>query len=57
MNTQKKLFAFKLADKQAKSADQNKWKARDGVALAACTSFSGPPKFATFTGADTDLLC
>jgi hypothetical protein len=42
MNTEKKLFAFKLADQQAKSADQNRmWKARDGVAMAGC-SFPTP---------------
>ena len=32
---EKKTFAFKLADKSAKS--DGKWKARDGVALAGCT--------------------
>jgi hypothetical protein len=38
MNTQKKLFAFKLAEKQSRNIDQNdgKWKARDGVAIAGC---------------------
>lgn len=45
MDTQKKLFAFKLAEKQAKNADENdgKWKARDGLAIAACTRKNGNP--------------
>lgn len=34
---QKKTFAFKLADENAKGA--RKWQTRDGVALAGC---SGP---------------
>jgi len=32
---EKKTFAFKLADANAKGA--RKWKARDGVALAGCS--------------------
>lgn len=32
---EKKTFAFKLAEKGAKSP--RKWKARDGVALAGCS--------------------
>jgi hypothetical protein len=31
----KKTFAFKLADKNAKGA--SKWKARDGISLAGCS--------------------
>jgi hypothetical protein len=42
MDTQKKLFAFKLAEKQAVNADQNKWKARDGIAIAGCTTGPTP---------------
>ena len=38
MHTQKKLFAFKLAEKQDSKADSGKWKARDGVAVAGCCS-------------------
>jgi hypothetical protein len=34
MKTEKKTFAFKLADKRQ---SRTKWAARDGVALAACT--------------------
>jgi hypothetical protein len=39
MDTQKKLFAFKLAEQQAKDNEQKneKWKARDGVAIAGCS--------------------
>jgi len=34
MKTEKKTFAFKLADKRQSGA---RWTARDGVALAACS--------------------
>jgi hypothetical protein len=59
MNTEKKLFAFKLADKQAKRADQNKWKARDGVAVAGCTLSAVSPGFqiGATTNFDTAVPC
>jgi len=43
MNTEKKLFAFKLAEKQSNGADQEKWTARDGVAIAGCSYGPAPP--------------
>ena len=47
MDTRKKLFAFKLADKQAAGVDRNngKWKARDGVVIAGCTLSAVSPGF------------
>lgn len=39
MEQNKKLFAFKLVDKQV--ANASKWKAREGVALAGCTLIDG----------------
>jgi hypothetical protein len=40
MDMQSKLFAFRLAEKQAAGRDDGKWKIRDGIASAqAC---SGP---------------
>ena len=37
MTTEKRTFAFKLA---ANRSGDGKWKARDGVALAACTELA-----------------
>ncbi|MEA3011144.1 MAG: hypothetical protein QOJ91_2836 [Sphingomonadales bacterium] len=37
---EKKTFAFKLANKN--SGDAQKWKAREGIALAGCTEFRFP---------------
>ena len=39
MNNDKKVFAFKLAEK--KKASTGKWKAREGVSLAGCTDSTG----------------
>jgi hypothetical protein len=36
MNNEKKVFAFKLAEKKEKAANA-RWKAREGVSLAGCT--------------------
>ncbi len=47
MNNPKKIFAFKLADKQAKAATP-KWKAREGVSLAGCTDPTGDGDFREF---------
>lgn len=54
MDMQKRLFAFKLAEKQAMSANQNsgKWKVRDGVAVAGCTQ-PNPVSQAFFPGPGT----
>ncbi len=38
MNNDKKVFAFKLAEKKEQQKDTTaKWKARDGVSVAGCT--------------------
>lgn len=38
MQSDKKLFAFKLAEKRDEaSTPQGKWKAREGLAVAGCT--------------------
>lgn len=40
MNNDKKVFAFKLAEKKEQEQEKEKaakWKARDGVSLAGCT--------------------
>jgi hypothetical protein len=44
MDTQKKLFAFRLADKQTRNAGESegKWKARDGIAIAGCCQSTIP---------------
>lgn len=42
MNTPKKLFAFKLADRQDEKAKKEKWSVRDGVAIAGCTAGPTP---------------
>jgi hypothetical protein len=56
MNTQKKLFAFKLADKQDKATP--KWKARDGVSLAGCTDATGDGDFRGFGHVrDSGVFC
>lgn len=60
MDAQKKLFAFKLADKQAIAANRNKqWKIRDGIASAQfCTGPSAALQYipvAVLT--DSSTLC
>jgi hypothetical protein len=60
MNTEKKLFAFKLAEEQV-STNQNSgtWKIRDGVAIAGCSS--KPPSALPYlpSGAieDSNIIC
>jgi len=42
MNNEKKVFAFKLAEKKQKEkAAPAKWTAREGVSLAGCTDYHG----------------
>ncbi len=44
MNNEKKIFAFKLAEKkeqEKEKAETAKWKAREGVSLAGCTDRTG----------------
>lgn len=36
-NTEKKLFAFKVAEKTQQVKPEAKWQAKDGVASAGCT--------------------
>jgi len=57
MKNQKKLFAFKLADKQDKAAP-HKWQARDGVSLAGCTDPTGDGDFREFGHSrDSGIFC
>jgi hypothetical protein len=62
MNTEKKLFAFRLAEKQSASVDGNngKWKARDGVAVAGCTFPTIVPpgyQLGVTSNSDTSVPC
>jgi hypothetical protein len=44
MNNDKKVFAFKLAEKKANETEKaatTKWKAREGLSVAGCTDPSG----------------
>lgn len=59
METQKKLFAFKLAAREDAKQD-NKWKAQEGRATAGCTDyrFVGNLRYASATlGADRGVYC
>lgn len=59
MNNQqeKKLFAFKLAEKKAetRAKPEVQWKTRDGVAAAGCSFPS--ERYAVRTGSDTGVYC
>jgi len=58
MQTQKKLFAFKLAARE--DAKKGKWKAQEGRAAAGCTDyrFVGNLRYASPTlGADRGVYC
>jgi hypothetical protein len=61
MNTEKRLFAFKLAGKQAGNADRDggRWTARNDVAIAGCTLIlpEGPPREPTMLVSDSDTFC
>lgn len=61
MNNEKKLFAFKLAEKNVTNSgqDNGKWKARDGVAIAGCTISDISPGFrlGALSGVDTSVPC
>jgi hypothetical protein len=54
---EKKTFAFKLADHGVKPSD--KWKAREGVALAGCTeTYPGSMNYrAAFIRSDNWVYC
>ena len=54
---EKKLFAFKLAEKKVQPAQpQAQWKTRDGVAVAGC-SFPSERYTAGTAGKDTGVYC
>jgi hypothetical protein len=62
MDMQKKLFAFRLAESQAKIANRSNgtWKARDGIAIAGCTAANiSAPRFIgdPLTGVDSAAIC
>jgi hypothetical protein len=58
MENQKKLFAFKLAEKQTNNGDRDngKWKARDGVSAQSCTDIPGRTR-SILTGGDLASGC
>jgi hypothetical protein len=63
METKQKLFAFKLAVPQsAKPAgveSQDKWKAKEGVAVAGCTLYklTGDYRFGSGISRDGGIYC
>lgn len=58
MNNNKKIFAFKLAEKKDRAAT-TKWRAREGVALAGCTDVTGDGDFRDSLprGHDNGVFC
>jgi hypothetical protein len=61
METNQKLFAFKLAAKEeAKQIDTDatgKWKAREGIAIAGCTRVRFGERAAGAFGQDSGIYC
>lgn len=60
MNNDKKVFAFKLAEKKEKETEKaTKWKAREGVSVAGCTDPTGYGDYRTsrYPGRDNDIWC
>lgn len=59
MKKQEKLFAFKLAQKQAEPAKQQKWSAREGLAAAGCTDPTGNynVRYSSSRGIDAGVYC
>jgi hypothetical protein len=61
MNNDKKVFAFKLADKKEdvkEKAATPKWKAREGVSVAGCTDPTGVGDYRwQGTGRDNGIWC
>ena len=53
MSEQKKIFAFKLADKKEQT-EKAKWRAREGVSVAGC---SDPGHVGDFREGDRGLWC
>lgn len=56
MNNDKKVFAFKLAEKkeQEQKEKATKWKAREGVSAAGCTDKIGDGSYRTSKAPGTD---
>ena len=54
---EKKLFAFKLAEKktETQAKPEAQWKTRDGVAVAGCSFPS--ERYAVRTGSDSGVYC
>jgi hypothetical protein len=62
MNNDKKVFAFKLAEKkqaEKEKAATTKWQAREGVALAGCTDPTGygDYRYSKSIGTDNGVWC
>lgn len=61
MNNDKKVFAFKLAEKKDKKekVESAKWQAREGVSLAGCTdpTADGNYRYSTSRGVDNGVYC
>jgi len=61
MNNDKKVFAFKLAEKKEKQekAAPAKWQAREGVSVAGCTDPTGVGdyRYSTSYGRDNGIWC
>jgi hypothetical protein len=62
MTNDKKVFAFKLAEKKEKENEKEKaakWQAREGVSLAGCTDPTGVGnyRYASRYGADNGIWC
>lgn len=53
MSEQKKIFAFKLADKKEQT-EKAKWRAREGVSVAGC---SDPGHVGDFREGDRGIWC
>jgi hypothetical protein len=57
MNNDKKVFAFKLAEKKEKETEKAapaKWKAREGISLAGCTD---PTNRGMYRYSDNGVWC
>ncbi len=61
MNNDKKVFAFKLAEKKETEKEKAaKWKAREGVSVAGCTDPTGVGDYrydSPYYGRDNGIWC
>ncbi len=60
MNNDKKIFAFKLAEKKEKEQEKAaKWQARNGVSVAGCTESDswGNYRSSRSIGTDNGIYC